>query len=329
MAFGPHYIGNLITNSSSRPLLDDDRDVPPLSSTTLNPYTKEYQDMVIKPLNLENNSNLNADKQNDLEALVRKYAHICMLPGAPFRGVASPEHTIDTGDASPQYQPPFAQSPAQLQIVKTEIQNMLTQGILEPSSSPWGAPCLLAKKKPENGILVPPRLVYDYRRLNKVTKPDVYPFPNIETLLDQLGGKSWFSKLGLFSGFWHVPVAEKDSEKTAVITHVGLYQFRRLPFGLRNAPATFQRLINTTFADMLFPRDEDPYLSAYVDLLCHSVEWKQHLKHLENVFIRCDKVGLTLKPSKCKLCQHEQDFLGYRINSEGRQPDPAKIKAVA
>ena len=77
---------------------------------------------------------------------------------------------------------------------------------------------------PENGVPVSPRLVYDYRRLNKVTKPDVYPLPNIETLLDQLGGKSWFSKLDLFSGFWHVPVAPKDR---AVITHVGLYQFRR------------------------------------------------------------------------------------------------------
>ena len=107
-------------------------------------------------------------------------------------------------------------------------------------------------------------------------------------------------------------------------------KFCRLSFGLRNAPATFQMLMNTTFADILFPRDKDPYLSAYVDdLLCHSVEWKQHVKHLENVFIRCDKVGLTLKPSKCKLCQHEQDFLGYKINLEGRQPNPAKIKAVA
>ena len=98
---------------------------------------------------------------------------------------------------------------------------------------------------------------------------------------------SWFSKLDLFSGFWHVPVAEKNREKTAVITHVGLYQFCRLAFGLRNAPATFQRLMNI-FADMLIPRDEDPYLSAYVDdFLCHSVEWKQHLKHLENIFILC------------------------------------------
>ena len=136
--------------------------------------------------------------------------------------------------------------------------------------------------------------------------------------------------MDLFSGFWHVPVAQKDRGKTAVITDVGLYQFRCLPFGLRNAPSTFQRVMNTTFADMLYPRDEHPFLSAYVDdLLCHSTEWKLHLQHLEKVFIRCDKVGLSLKPSKCELCRHEQDVLGYKIDSKGRQPDPAKIKAVA
>ena len=85
MAFGPRYIENLITSSSSQPILDDERDVPPLSLTTLNPYSKEYQDMVTKALNLKNNSNLTADKEHDLEALVRKYAHIFMLPGATFR----------------------------------------------------------------------------------------------------------------------------------------------------------------------------------------------------------------------------------------------------
>ena len=102
-----------------------------------------------------------------------------------LRGVTSAEYAIDTSDVSPQHQPPFAQSPsAQYQIMKTEMQNMLTQGILDPSSSPWRAPCLLVKKKPENGIPVPPRLVCDYRRLNEVTKPDVYPLRNIETLYD-------------------------------------------------------------------------------------------------------------------------------------------------
>jgi hypothetical protein len=175
-----------------------------------------------------------------------------------------------------------------------------------------------------------PRLVWDYRKLNKVTKPDVYPLPHVQMILDQLGGKKWFTKLDLFSGFWHIPITPKDREKTAVITHVGLYRFKKLPFGLRNAPASFQRLMNSTFADMLFPADEAPYLSTYVDdILCHSTKWSDHLTHLERVLKRCDKVGLSLKPSKCSFASHSQEFLGYVISKDGRTPDKDKIQAVA
>ena len=207
---------------------------------------------------------------------------------------------------------------------------MIEQDILEPSNSPWGAPCLLVKKKSEHGMKMSPRLVVDYRKLNKVTKPDVYPLPNIQTLLDQLGGKSWFTKLDVFSGFWHMPIAPRDKEKTAVITRVGLFQVKRLPFGLRNAPASFQHLVNTVFSDLLFPRDEVAYLSAYVnDLLSHSSDWDAHLRHIENVFHRCEKFGLSLKPSKCEFTKHEQEFLGHTINSTGRRPDEAKMQAVS
>ena len=177
---------------------------------------------------------------------------------------------------------------------------------------------------------ISPRLVVDYWKLNKVTKPDVYPLPNIQRLLDQLDGKSWFTKLDMFSGFWHIPIAPRDKEKTAVITHVGVFQFKRLPFGLRNAPASFQRLVNTVFSDLLFPRDEVAYLSAYVDdLLCHSFDWDSHLRHIENVFRRCEKFGLSLKPSKCEFAEREQEFLGHTINSTGHRPDEAKMQAVS
>ena len=109
---------------------------------------------------------------------------------------------------------------------------MVEQNILEPSTSPWGAPCLLVLKKTEHGLQVTPSLVWDYRKLNKVTKPDVYPLPHVQMILDQLGGKKWFTKLNLYSGFWHIPMTPKDREKTAVINHVGLYQFKNLPFGI-------------------------------------------------------------------------------------------------
>ena len=248
----------------------------------------------------------------------------------PSKGVDQVFHEIDTGESQPQYTPPYPKSPAQLKIIKEEIQKMIEQDILEPSNSPWGAPCYLVKKKSEHGMKITPRLIVDYRKLNKVTKPNVYPLPNIQTILDQLGGKSWFTKLDMFSGFWHIPISPRDREKTAVITHVGLFQFKRLPFGLRNAPASFQHLVNTVFSNLSFPRDEVAYLSAYVDdLLCHSSDWQSHLRQVENVFCTCEKFGLSLKPSKCEFCKHEQEFLGHTIDSTGRRPDEAKMKAAS
>ena len=107
-----------------------------------------------------------------------------MLPGASFRGVSHVEHSIDTGDAKPQYSTAYSHSPIKLQLMKQEIQKMLEQNILEPSTSPWSAPCLLVKKKAKHGLQVTPRLVWDYRKLNKVTKPNVYPLPHVQMILD-------------------------------------------------------------------------------------------------------------------------------------------------
>ena len=286
--------------------------------------------MVIDAVHLHDSCNLSIAQKTELESFIRKYAHVFMLPGTPFRGVTNVEHSIENGDAKPQYTTPYSHSPAQLNLIKHEIHKMLEQNILEPSTSPWGAPCLLVKKKTEHGLQVAPCLVWDYRKLNKVTKPDVYPLPHVQMILDQLGGKTWFTKLDLFSGFWHILIASQDKEKTAVITHVGLYQFEKLPFGLHNVPASFQRLMNCTFADMLFPADEQPYLSTYVDdILCHSTNWPNHLIHLERVLARCDKVGLSLKPSKCSFTNHNQEFLGYVISEQGREPASSKIESVA
>ena len=128
-----------------------------------------------------------------------------MLPGAPFKGVDHVFHEINTGESKPQFTPSYPKSPTQLKIIKEEIQKMIEQDILEPSNSPWEAPCLLVKKKSEHGMKITPRLVVDYRKFNKVTKPDVYPLPNIQTILDQLGGKTLFTKLDMFSGFCTYP----------------------------------------------------------------------------------------------------------------------------
>ena len=140
-------------------------------------------------------------------------------------------------------------------IIKEEIDKELKNGLIKPSTSPWASPVTLVKKK--NGKW---RFCVDYRKLNNVTKKDRYPLPLINEIIDRLGGSKWFTSIDLASGYWQVEVAEEDKEKTAFITKYGLFEYNVMPFGLCNAPATFQRLMNTALGDILWK-----FVMDYID----------------------------------------------------------------
>ena len=137
-AFGNQSLNTFLEHKFITGLIDDDRDVPPLGDTKLDPYSEEYKDKVLAELRLNDNHELSDEQRTQLTDLIRRYGHVFMLPGAPFKGVDHTFHEIDTGDSQPQYTPPYPKSPAQLQIIKEEIQKMIEQDILEPSNSPWG-----------------------------------------------------------------------------------------------------------------------------------------------------------------------------------------------
>ena len=151
--FSKHFSGELSAHST---LIDENCDLSPLNNVTLDPFSPDYQDMVIDAFHLHDNCNLDQMQKTELDSLMRKYAQVFMLPGASFYSVRDVEHTIDTSDAKPQYSTPYSYSPAQLQLIKKEIKKMLEQNILEHSTSPWGDPCLLVKKKTEHGLHVTP-----------------------------------------------------------------------------------------------------------------------------------------------------------------------------
>jgi len=157
------------------------------------------------------------------------------------------QFTIDVGDTRPIYSPPYQHSAKEREIVKDLIEEMLENDINEPSNSPHGSPVLLVPKK--NGKM---RMVIDYRRLNAITRRDVYPLARIDDLLDSVRNAQVFSRLDLFAGYHQCPIAESDKEKTAFIIPQGLYQFKRLPFGLQNAPSYFSRVMNTAMAGLTF-----------------------------------------------------------------------------
>ena len=146
---------------------------------------------------------------------------------------------MDVGDATPIRQHPYRVPLAMREVVKKEIDKMLELGIIQPSASPRASPVVLFEKK--DGEV---RFCVDYRKLNQVARFDVYPMPRVEEVLETVGPAKFISTLDLARGYWQVPMAEESKEKTAFTTPYGLFEFNVMPFGLHNAPATFQRLMN-------------------------------------------------------------------------------------
>lgn len=199
------------------------------------------------------------------------------------------------------------------------VDDMLKKGIVQPSTSAWASPIVLVPKR--DGTL---RFCVDYRKLNAMTKKDVYPLPRIDDILDTLGNSRYFTTLDLASGYWQIEMDPASREKSAFITHHGLFEFCRMPFGLCNAPATFQRLMQTVLAGL-------EWHSCFIyldDILIASKTFEEHLSHLRLVFDRLRKAGLTLKPKKCFFVQREVYYLEHVISRNGIRPDPMKTQKV-
>jgi transposase InsO family protein len=196
------------------------------------------------------------------------------------------------------------------------IADMLAQDVIVPSDSPWASPVVLLQKKDGN-----PRFAIDYRRLNQVTRKDAYPLPRIDETLDSLRGASWFSSLDLRAGYWNIPLSTDSQPKTAFcLSGHGLYEFKRMPFGLCNAPATFQRLM-----DRLMPRNMS---RVYLDVIVPGRTFEEALTGLKEVLERVRKAKFLLHPGKCNLLARRMEYLGHVITGDGITTDKAKTEKV-
>lgn len=205
------------------------------------------------------------------------------------------------------------------QETSRQVEKMLADGIIEPSSSPWASAYVVVQK--QTGEY---RICIDYRKLNSLTKKYPYPSPNLEQCLETLAGKRFFSSFDLASGYWQLPMAETSKPLTAFRCEDGHFQFRRMPFGLVNAPASFQKFMNSMLTGM-----KGLELQVYLDDVCIATSgWSSHITALKKFFTIVMKTRIKLKPSKCLIGSTEITFLGHVISERGIQQDPRKLAAL-
>ena len=263
-------------------------------------------------------SELKPEEADELVSLVEEFSDIFALTDAELGHTDILQHMIDTCDSHPIRQQPYRTPVVRRGMMKEMVEFMQRQGVIQPSCSPWASPVVLVPKK--DGSL---RFCVDYRHLNAVTKKDVYPLPRVDDLLSSLGGAKYFTSLDLASGYWQVELDEDAKLKSAFTTYNGLYEFVRMPFGLCNTPATFQRLMQKVLAGL-----EWKSCFVYLDDILIASSFEEHLQHLLEVFARLKSANLRLKPKKCGLLRCEVNFLGHIVSTEGVRLDPSKTTRI-
>ncbi|CAF4256571.1 unnamed protein product, partial [Adineta steineri] len=283
----------------------------------MNPETRFFDRTAELELDLTK-TNLTQQQNEQLKKLIQSFSDIFRKQNGRTKMIR--HHVKLIPESKPYNSPPYRYSPAKRQVIEENIQEMKEEGIIKPSKSPWASPVVLAPKK--DGTI---RFCVDYRKLNSITTRDAYPIPRIDDTLESLQEAKFLSALDLRSGYWQLEMDNESKEKTAFVTHKGLYEFNVMPYGLTNAPATFQRLMDIVLAGLKWQ-----CCLVYIDdIVIYSPTFEQHLIDLKNVFLALREANLTLKALKCCFCRKEMKYLGHIVTQDGIKPDPTLTKAVS
>lgn len=264
------------------------------------------------------NNHLTAGEQQILEETVDEYFD--SIKDIKLGKTTLVHHKIEIpSNVSPIKQKYYRVSYHLQKIIDEEIENMLKLDVIEPSKSEYSSPIMLVQKS--DGTY---RFVVDFRKVNQVSLKPAYPLPFIHEILDQLGQAKYLTSLDIKSAYWQIPLEENSKQYTAFsIPGKGHFQFKRMPFGLQGAPGTFQALVDKLYGDL------KPQVFCYLDdLILISSDFQSHIKLLKTVFHRLKTANLTLKREKCKFCRNELDYLGYKINQQGLNVNPDKVRAI-
>lgn len=257
---------------------------------------------------------LQVGERNELIELINEFS---MLFGDTPSRTNILYHDIDVGEAQPIRQRFYRVPQDKRRSLQTEVQYLIDNKLAQPSGSSWSSPCLLVKK-PDGTF----RFCTDYRKVNAITKPDSFPLPRIEDCVDMVGSAKFFTKLDLLKGYWQVPLSERAREISAFITPDGLYTYNVMSFGLRNAPATFQRLMNGIVSGL-------EGCAVYLDdVVVVSDSWEQHLLRLRGLFCRLAQACLTVHLAKCEFARATVTYLGKIVGQGQVRPLRAKVQAI-
>ena len=260
-------------------------------------------------------SHLTACQRKDVKDLLRNYKHL--FQDVPTR-TDQIYHDVDVGDAIPVKQHPYRLNPMKQKYLKEEIKYLLENDFIEPSKSSWSSPCILVPKS--DGSY---RMCTDYRKVNTITKTDTFPIPRMDDCIDKVGNAKYVTKFDLLKGFWQIPLTDRAKEISAFVTPDGLFQYKVMPFGMKNSPATFQRLINEVIAGL---DDCEAYID---DVIIHSHTWEEHVKIIKGFFDRLSEAKLTINLSKTKFGCASVTYLGHVVGQGQVKPVDAKVKCIS
>ncbi len=295
--------------------------VTPPDSSTPPQLSDTWPSYIAKTMLSDSKSTLTKEQYQTAERLLVNYSDRFHPPDAKLSRTDAVEHYIELkeGHERPLKCPPRRIPPGRKQMVEQEVEKMLKNDIISPSSGPWASPIVLVSKK-DNTV----RFCVDYRKLNRATKLDAYPLARIDDCIDALQGAKYFCTLDLASGYWQIKVAESDREKTAFTSHLGLFKFNVMPFGLTNAPATFQRMMDGVLSGLI-----NRICLCYIDdIIVYGKTMEELTANLDEVLLRLRQHNLLLKPKKCKFFQTSVAFLGHIISGDGVKCDPEKCEKI-
>ncbi|XP_068204621.1 uncharacterized protein [Palaemon carinicauda] len=224
---------------------------------------------------------------------------------------------VEVDNTSPIKQCPYRLNPFKRNIVQAEVNYMLDHDLIKPNSSPWSSPVVLVKKESDQH-----RLCFDYRRLNEVTKTDSHPLPRVEDCIDRIGSVKYLSKFDLLKGYWQVGLTPRAQEVSAFVTGDGLYECKVMPFVMKNAAATFQRLMNLVTSKV------KGCVVHIDDVVIYSDDWESHIKRIRALFEELKKTGLVIKLKKSEFARAKIVYLGHEVGLGKISVKQANVEAI-